>query len=399
MRSATRIALILVLGAGLALLAGCSGDEAAPTAAVPTGGDDYASLDLNDPWGGLTESDETEAFGDESLVAELLAEEGQLADDPLAADPEVRRLEQMCEGPGRPDDPARPRITYVRLNWGMLSGPEDTTAVERPCASTDWTGSFRTDSGVVVVKRLLAFERPADHVIWPRLDRQTVAFVSHTRCGHDGMVLQIIEPPLPANTDTSGGDPRPPVRPNMLHIATPLLTVDIPVAELGGLHRVVDVDDLGNRFEVTGFAPGDLATCPKGFLSGRYRVAAAVDRPDSSGGGVRLGSFAGLWMGLDGRIDGFLRGGYGLDDAGERVFVGKVIGRGGHFRARVRGTWEPADQENELATFHGEWAGAAGRIEGILGGEAHPVAGYPGGFFTGRWTALCDEEAEGVVLP
>ena len=79
------------------------------------------------------------------------------------------------------------------------------------------------------------------------------------------------------------------------------------------------------------------------------------------------------------------------------MFVGKVIGRGGQFRARVRGTWEPAGRENELATFNGEWAGAAGRIEGILGGEAHPVAGYPGGFFTGRWTALCDEEAEAVV--
>ena len=42
---------------------------------------------------------------------------------------------------------------------------------------------------------------------------------------------------------------------------------------------VVDVDDLGNRFEVTGFAPGDIEACPKGFLSGRYRLAAASDRP------------------------------------------------------------------------------------------------------------------------
>lgn len=397
MRILSRIAVILMLGAGLGLLAGCSGDDAVPTAAVPTGGDDYAALDLDDPWGGLSVSDEAEAFGDESLEAELLAEDGQLADDPLAADPEVRRLEQMCEGPARPDDPARPRITYVRLRWGMLRGPEDTTAIDRPCDQTDWTGSFRTDAGVVVVKRLLAFERPLDHVIWPRLDRQTVAFVSHTRCGSDGMVLQIIEPPLPPRSDTGGDDPRP-VQPNLLHIATPLLTVDIPVAELGGLHRVVDVDDLGNRFEVTGFAPGDIATCPKGFLSGRYRFTAGADRPDSSSDTVRLGNFAGLWMGLDGRIDGFLRGGYGLNDEGERVFVGKVIGRGGHFRARVRGTWEPAGQENEPATFNGEWAGAAGRVEGILGGEALPVADYPGGFFTGRWTALCDEEAETVVL-
>ncbi len=112
---------------------------------------------------------------------------------------------------------------------------------------------------------------------------------------------------------------------------------------------------------------------------------------------MRLGRLAGLWQGLDGRIEGFLRGGYGLDADGQRVFVGKVIGRGGHFRALVRGTWEPGDGPNALATFTGEWAGVGGRIEGVLGGEAHPVEGYPGGFFTGRWTTLCDQQAEAVV--
>ena len=398
----TTITRILPLAAMAALLAlaGCSGGDNSPTAATSVGGDDYAALDLNRTYGGLTETDEAVAFGDKALEAELDAESGTEADDPLAGDPAVRRFEAMCQGEPAPGDSVRPRITYLTLRWGMLRGPEDTTAITPPCDVTDWTGSVRTDAGVLIVKRVLRFERPYDHLIWPRLDRRTAAFVSHTACGWDGLVLEIIEPPAPAAGDSSGmgmGGPQdPPTAPNVLHIRTPLVELDIPVADLGALDRVIDVNDQGLRFQLTGFTPGEIGVCPKGFLSGRYRFVREVDRPDSTGA-VRLGMLAGLWQGLDGRIEGFLRGGYGVDAAGQRVFAGKVIGRGGHFRALVHGTWEPAAGDTALATFSGEWAGAGGRVEGILGGEAHPVAGYPGGFFTGRWTALCDQEAESAV--
>ncbi len=129
----TKRILPLMAAAALLALAGCSGDDASPTAATPVGGDDYAALDLNQTYGGLTASDEPVAFGDQTLAAELDAEAGSEADDPLADDPAVRRYEAMCQGEPAPGDSLRPRITYVTLRWGMLRGPEDTTAVTPPC--------------------------------------------------------------------------------------------------------------------------------------------------------------------------------------------------------------------------------------------------------------------------
>jgi hypothetical protein len=114
--------------------------------------------------------------------------------------------------------------------------------------------------------------------------------------------------------------------------------------------------------------------------------------------GTQLGTFAGLWTNLSGRINGFLRGGYGLDAEGNRVFYGKYIGRQGQVRGMLIGTWEPAEDETHMGTFQGQWVGSGGQLEGLLGGRAHGVEGYPGGFFVGRWTTACDDEAEDSVL-
>ena len=136
MRSATSITLILLLGAGLGLLAGCSGDAAAPTAAAPVGGDDYDALDLNDPWGGLTVSDEDEAFGDESLQAELLAEEGQSVADPLAADPRCGAWSRCAKVPAAPMiRPARGSPTCACAGAccaGPRTPPPSTVRAQRP---------------------------------------------------------------------------------------------------------------------------------------------------------------------------------------------------------------------------------------------------------------------------
>lgn len=386
------ILLLTALGA-LALLAGCSDESSEPLAAAPTGGDDYENLDLSDQFGGLTASDEQEAFGEDALKALLLAEDDEEVADPLADDPQIRSWEAMGDRPGDPTDRARPYFTYLRLSWGMLRDPGDTLAVEPPCDVTDWTGYVRVDRGAVVVKRIIRFERPADHVIWPRLDRHTVAYVSHTTCGFDGLVLQIIEPPV-AENDTV------PVEPNMLHIEMPLFSAEYAVADLADLDEVHTVDDQGNAVQLTGFGVGDIANCPKGFLSGVYRTlpATAVAPPDTcTDCGVRMGRYQGAWTDLTGRIRGFMRGGYGMTAEGERVFVGKAIDRRGRFHALIRGTWEPASDENELASFQGEWFLRNGAVDGVLGGEAHPVEEFPGGFYVGRWSAVCDPDAEAKV--
>jgi hypothetical protein len=282
----------------------------------------------------------------------------------------------------------------VHLRWGMLRDLMDSVTVTPPCDVTDWTGAINVDRGLLVVRRVIRFERPLDHVIFPRLDLQTVGLVSHTACGFDGIVLQILERPAQyAGADSTD------LAPNMLHIRLGDFSADIAVRDLAGLERVVEVGDQGNQFAVNGFTLSDLSVCPKGFLSGHWRVRA--ERPDSlqvsAHAGERYGVFAGNWRALEGRTAGHLRGAYGVDENGQRVFVGKYIGRRGEFRGLIRGTWEPGLEADQLATFHGNWASASGQVEGVLGGEAFPVEGTDGGFFVGRWTTACDDQAEELV--
>lgn len=389
-RSITLAFLLMASLAVTGLLTGCSEDNATPVSAA-AGGDDYSQIDFSQPYGGLTASDEDVAFGDESLLGVSLAEEGEEVLDPVADDPQVRELEEMGRRPMDPNNPDRPHFTFVHLRWGMLRDMMDSVAITPPCDVTDWTGSLHVDRGIVVVRRVIRFERPRDHIIFPRLDRQTVGLVSHTACGFDGVVLQIMERPQEYDAPDSLQQ-----EPNMLHINLGEFTMDLAVRDLAGMEEVYDVGSLGNKVAVTGFTLSDLEICPKGFLSGHFRRL-PEDRPDSVSiddrAGQRLGVFAGVWRGLEGRIGGFLRGGYGLDANGQRVFIGKYIGPRGHFRGLIRGTWEPGESADMMAQFRGQWAGAGGQAEGLLGGEAFAVEGTPGGFFTGRWTTLCDDEA------
>lgn len=385
-----RLALALgaLLLAGL-LAAGCSDDSAAPVETTAT--DDYSTLDFSDPYGGLTATDENAAFGDAALQMELLAEDAEVVADPVADDPEVLAIE--AEGGDDSLDPVeRPVFTYVVLRWGMVHGPDDSlSAIESGCDVTDWTGALHVDRGALVVRRLLAFERPRDHVIFPRLDARTVGLVSHTGCHFDGLVLQILE--RPEDPNEVGWEP------NLLHIDLGPYSADIPVADLAAMDRVTEIDALGNVFQITGFAMLDIVECAKGFVSGTWRpVPVSVDTtPADEDRGEHLGNFAGRWMDPTGLIRGFLRGGYGLDTEGNRVFVGKYIGRGGAFRGLLRGTWEPGETGTDLASFSGGWINAAGTMEGRIGGEAYPVEGVPGGYFAGRWAELCDEAAVAKV--
>lgn len=371
--------------------AGCSDDATDPVSAPEQAVDSYDAMDLGLDFGGLSASDEEEAFADPALKAMLLAEDGEAVDDPLGGDPDLLRLEAMGDEPADPADPTRPRFTFLRLRWGMVRGPEDTLALdESGCGTLDWTGRIRADRGLVVVRRALAFERPWDHLVLPRADARTVDFVSHTGCGWDGLLLEIVERPEDFGEEN--------LEPNRLHIdAGPYVGVH-EVAALAGLDQTVEIDQAGNLIQLNGFTLQDIAWCPKGFLSGRYRALPVDAQVTGEAGGTLLGTFSGAWLGLTGRIDGFLRGGYGLDPEGNRVFAGKYVDRQGRFRGLLRGSWNPGESADQPADFQGHWVGAAGQVEGHLGGSAHPVPGRPGGFFEGRWTTDCDEQAESETL-
>jgi len=92
-RHPRRGAMLFIVGLLLAsVLSGCSQESTEP-AIANLGGDDFEAIDFSAPFGGLTASDEAEAFGDKNLLAISLLEEGEEVADPVADDPIVRDLE------------------------------------------------------------------------------------------------------------------------------------------------------------------------------------------------------------------------------------------------------------------------------------------------------------------
>lgn len=372
------LAVILLLGLGLS---GCS-EQNDPTAAAA--GDDYEAMDLDKAYGGLTVSDEAADFGDAEIMAMEEADTDAETGDPLQDDLEVLGYEQAALADG-PEDPARPRpvITVLRLTWGRLDGlPGD---LDDPEDLLDWSGGLTVDRGVVVARRLILFEKPRDHLVRPRPDRQTLGWVSHTGRHYDGLIVEIIEPPLPPEAAADAA-------PNMFRLRTPQIDLEIPVAELAGTDRTATVDDLGNALRLEGFHLGDLDLCPKGFLGG---VWVADPQVLDYGSEVAGGRFKGRWVSLWGRPVGVMRGRYGVNEAGERVFFGKTIRRDGRFLALFEGTWSPGEEPGQ-GSFRGEWVNAALTLEGVLGGRYLQVPERPGGYFGGRYAGLCDEDAESI---
>jgi len=370
----------LLLLAGLLALGaiGC-GDEAGTTVPGAVAVDDYEAMDLDKAYGGLTFSDESPGFGDAELAAMALEDQEAASDDPLQDDAELLALEAAALGGDDPAAPPPPTIIALRLTWGQLDGsPQD---IREQVQGLDWSGRLHVDRGLLVVRRVILFERPRDHLVRPRPDRRTVAWVSHTGPHYDGLIVEIVVPPAPADS-ASAGTPTPPV---MLHLVTPLVSLDIPVADLAGLDVTRPVDELGNALRLEGHRVTDEDLCPKGFLGGIWKS----DRDAET---VEGGVFKGRWIGLWGQLHGFVRGRYGLDSSGERVFFGKYVDRQGRCRGMLAGNWEAADESGRGA-FHGEWHNAAETVEGVLGGQYIHAAGRPGGFFSGRWARLCDQDA------
>ncbi|MBK9303775.1 MAG: hypothetical protein IPM94_07795 [bacterium] len=372
------LAGLLFISGLLALGATGCGDERGATVPGDVAVDDYEAMDLDKAYGGLTYSDESPAFGDAELEAMSLEDQEAASDDPLQDDAELAGLEAAALGGDDPAAPPPPTVIALRLTWGQLDGaPED---IREEVQGLDWSGRLRVDRGLVVVRRVILFERPRDHLVRPRPDRRTVAWVSHTGPHFDGLIVEVVVPPA-APDSASAGTPAP----VMLHLVTPLVALDIPVAELAGLDVTHPVDELGNALRLEGHRVTDEDLCPKGFLGGIWKA----DRDSTT---VEGGVFKGRWVGLWGRLHGFVRGRYGLDSSGERVFFGKYIDRQGRCRGMLAGAWEAADASGR-GGFHGEWHNAAATVEGVLGGEYVHAAGRPAGVFSGRWTTLCDQEA------
>ena len=94
---------------------------------------------------------------------------------------------------------------------------------------------------------------------------------------------------------------------------------------------------------------------------------------------------------------GLIRGGYGYDAEGNRVFVAKIIGRHGGCRGLIRGTWEPGSTDPGTGSFIGRWGSRGDHLGGVMGGQYRARPDAPGGCFGGRWTLNCDPGTEDVI--
>jgi hypothetical protein len=340
-----------MLVASLTLVVGCGLSD--------NGGDAHngAPLDL---YGGYTMDAEAPGFGDAELIAGNPGDTPY--DDEMADSSSVRGAMNN----------SRARKYMLRMVWGNLDNP-DTTVLT--CPVTDWSGSMMADGGVVIVRGLIRFE-PGDYIVRPRRSAHAVAWVSHTNNHVDGILVEIIDVP----------DPRPRPAANILSIATPMFTLDIPFDSLADYARSATFDEC-NGVAIAATDRREIA-CPRGFLEGKW-----VSASDTSG------SFRGAWVRDDGSLDGFLHGHYTIED-GQRVLFGKWITTAGDFGGLMRGTWGPIldDDDGRIGSveeepdgyFRGRWVDEALLVVGEFKGHyCLPEAPDTTGSFNGRWMTRC----------
>jgi hypothetical protein len=346
------IALFLV-GAMFAA-AGC-GDADTPSAPNDDLDTRKQAANLNDPYGGYNFGDEAPGFGDPGLLSEF-GDDAEYS-DPFSNDPTIVTRERDREGR------LRPRL-FLAVAWGNLHRDSTITHV------TDWTGSLAVEPGAVLLERVIRFE-DRDYIL-PRTERGLLEWVSHTSDGFDGVLVRIVPCPsttadVQAEIDSAN---------TIITFATGPFTAKFTLADLPGLHRIVTLED-GNAvaFDAVFVPP---FSCPRGFLGGAWR-----HHPDREGG-----KFFGKYTSETGAHLGFVRGFYGVNQEGEKVFFGKWIGLSGEFRGILRGTWGHF-REDEGGYFAGGWIGRDRRVHGDLKGEWRRNDERRAGFFRGVWTMDC----------
>lgn len=328
-----RILLLLSMAAALALTAGCSSTTTStPAPAV-------------EDFGAYTVTDEAPAFDDPDLKA-VVAEE-VVYDDPATQLPAVDSLENS-------DSSA---VYCFRVVWGNLAAD---TGVTTP---TDWSGKLTLSNGAVIVTRVIRFDEGEDSLI---LDTNgsslpnSVAWVSATMTGSDGLALRLIVPPSPTDEIVT------------VAFASSQLSITFSLDQLDALDTMVVVG-YGNAASFQSFR------CDGGY---RHGALAGVWGRDTTG----LGIFYGTWISNNGRIIGTVRGDWGTDSAGQKYFVGKYINETGGFEGLVKGNWY----------LRGVGKGAAGHFAGLIyDADKEPVGVLKGhfkpgdsrrtGYFAGRW--------------
>ena len=379
----------------LAGLFGC-GDGSGPAA---PGTSSQGGINLDDEYGGLTLDDEYPAFGEPELFDDgLLAEDTEFLDD-YDDDPEVSRLRNRQGA----------NSYTLRINWGRLirTRANDSTGCGQREIAYLWNGTLSVDRGAILLKRTIQFEM-GDY-IHSRTDRRTLEWTSTTSPSFDGILVQIIDPPM-SRPDSTGVTDRPPdYEPNRVTFKTPAYTRTFTMDELVRISEVIPVDRCGVAVSFNGFLAPDRL-CPKGFLAGIWKPVPpdTVPEPpaspgslyyaadDSARGGRDIrGHFYGNWIQANGMLAGHVRGVYGVNSEGRQVFFGKYIGLTGRFKGILRGTYgsmSMAMYADTAGWFGGDWINRYGTVRGRLNGHWVSNPNWHRGMFHGKWWADCPEE-------
>jgi hypothetical protein len=312
----------------LALLAGVSAAD-----------EDPATLErlLASPFGGVTETDEAPAFGDEDLLAAERSGEDRNVPDPLSHKGAKRDV----------------RTLRIAIQWGYpRPHPEATDTV-------DWSGSLRVENAALRVLRTLRFEE-SDLVLRPRTDVHTVEFESTTGPHADGLLVEVILAPA-LNPEGS---------PVTLTFATPPHTQTIPLEPDTCHSSVVVVDDAGHVVAYHVIRP-DADGCTEGFLSGGWTAQRTTT-------GREVGVIQGRFTDDEGRLRGHLLGVFGVRENGKQVWFAKVIDKDGGFVGLLAGRWGDGE-------FAGLFLDGDRRVRGTVRGHFRDGDADHDGSFIGRY--------------
>ncbi len=358
---------VVVTLAIIGLLAtGCSEDSSRPD----PNGTVTEVPDLDDPLGGYTAQDEQPAFGDPDLAESGAAEIPY--QDEMEEDPDITGWSDA-----RPDSV---RAYVVTLLWGQLDA--DPASTDDPgddpeIPVTDWSGSAELSRGGLLLRSVIAFEQ-GDYIVRPRTDRTRIDWVSYTTVSFDGLRLLVYQP---LDEENTGED-------DELTIQAGTHEWIFQVNDLAELEFEEAVDDLGNKFSIRAFYV-EPTVCSRGFLGGAWVL------PDSV---VDQGNFRGRWVSVNGLLAGYLRGHYGINSEGRKVFFGKYIALDGTFLGFLRGGWDRVGIEEGSSIsprhrvhgwFRGDWLDAEEVVVGRLRGHWRSRQGTGGGVFEGVWSSGC----------
>jgi hypothetical protein len=333
-------------------------------------------IDLDSPTGGFTSTDEEPAFGEVELYEPMLNEVA--VNDTTADCDEVQSLSRYRHA----------QHFRIRALWGNLALTYGDTVNAEYCP-LDWSGKMYVDGGVIIIERLIAFE--CDDSI-TRENLSTISWVSHTGPHIDGIQVSLVVPWGPADSTETYIEPK-------FTFETGPYSRTFTMEELMALSIIEPVDDCGNGITINSQIL--TAFCPYGFLAGGWKSVEPdtifpQDTTDTEK--IILGKYRGIWISERGTPGGYLKGIFGTNSDGERVFFGKYIDMTGRFKGILRGYYGPApdvavDSEHPYGFFQGTWINEDGLISGRL--QGHWISDEPGfGFFHGIWGAICEEEVD-----